>query len=196
MAAGASAKVPAVRSQRLVAGAAVTAALALIALPGPAGSGTSWPMRPVEAASLRQLAAGASRPAGEMAQLDPDHRSAGHVAPDAAWVEPGVSTDPVSGRPPVVQPRSPVGSVAQAPRRTITGFASFYDNGTTAMRLPRGTLVVICGAGGCIERRVTDYGPSARIHPERVVDLYRPDFFAICGCPSWSGTTRVTVHIY
>ena len=52
------------------------------------------------------------------------------------------------------------------------------------MRLPRGTIVVICGNGGCVERVVTDYGP---IKPSRVVDLYRPDFFAICGCASWSG---------
>ena len=30
----------------------------------------------------------------------------------------------------------------------------------------------------------------------RIVDLYTPDFFAICGCPSWSGTTQVTVSVY
>jgi hypothetical protein len=40
---------------------------------------------------------------------------------------------------------------------------------------------------------VTDYGPVA---PDRIIDLYRPDFFAICGCSSWSGTTTVTVHVY
>ncbi len=48
------------------------------------------------------------------------------------------------------------------------------------MRLPRGTVVIICGGGGCIERTVTDYGPQ---DPARVVDLYKPDFFRICGCP-------------
>jgi hypothetical protein len=26
--------------------------------------------------------------------------------------------------------------------------------------------------------------------------MYRPDFFRICGCPSWSGTVWVTVSIY
>ena len=30
----------------------------------------------------------------------------------------------------------------------------------------------------------------------RIVDLYKPDFFDICGCPSWSGTTKVTVYVY
>jgi hypothetical protein len=85
--------------------------------------------------------------------------------------------------------------VFKPPRYTLRGYATFYDNGTTAMRLPRGTVVVICGAGGCVERVVNDYGPSAA-NPERIVDLYRPDFFRVCGCPSWSGTTRVTVRVY
>ena len=61
------------------------------------------------------------------------------------------------------------------------------------MRLPRGTIVIICGAGGCIERVVNDYGPQA---PSRIVDLQRADFFEICGCPSWSGVVDVTVHVY
>ena len=33
--------------------------------------------------------------------------------------------------------------------------------GTTAMRdVPRGTHIVICGAAGCLETVVSDYGPS------------------------------------
>ena len=79
------------------------------------------------------------------------------------------------------------------PRYTLSGYATFYDNGTTAMRLPRGTVVVICGNGGCLERVVNDYGPQKEI---RIVDLYRPDFFRICGCGWWSGTTWVTVRVY
>ena len=58
---------------------------------------------------------------------------------------------------------------------------------------PRGTVVKICGKGGCIVRVVNDYGPQKK---SRVVDLYRPDFFAICGCPSYAGTTQVTVYVY
>jgi len=61
------------------------------------------------------------------------------------------------------------------------------------MRLPRGTVVRICGAGGCILRTVTDYGPQL---PERIVDMYRPDFFRICGCASGSGIVQVTVSVY
>ena len=42
--------------------------------------------------------------------------------------------------------------------------------------------------------RVTDYGPKAGT--SRIIDMYRPDFFKICGCSSVSGTTKVTVSIY
>ena len=61
------------------------------------------------------------------------------------------------------------------------------------MRLPRGTVVKICGNGGCIVRVVNDYGPQKK---SRVVDLYRPDFFAICGCPSLGRHHQVTVYVY
>jgi len=55
-------------------------------------------------------------------------------------------------------------------------------------------VIVICGAGGCIERIVNDYGPSKA--GGRLIDMYRPDFFKICGCGWWSGTTEVTVRVY
>ena len=64
-------------------------------------------------------------------------------------------------------------SSRKPPKYTLHGEATFYDNGTTAMRLPRGTIVIICGGGGCIERVVNDYGPQK---PSRIVDLYRAGF--------------------
>jgi hypothetical protein len=64
------------------------------------------------------------------------------------------------------------------------------------MRLPRGTTVIICGGGGCIERVINDYGPVYDPSKGRIVDLYRPDFFDICGCPWFAGTTWVTVSVY
>ena len=91
------------------------------------------------------------------------------------------------------QPETAPGAARKPARFTLKGEATFYGAGSTAMRLPRGTVVIICGGGGCIERTVTDYGPQ---DPARVVDLYKPDFFRICGCPSWSGVTNVTVHVY
>jgi hypothetical protein len=92
-------------------------------------------------------------------------------------------------------PNVPVSWSWKPPRYTLSGYASFYDYGTTAMRdVPRGTTIVICGAGGCIQRVVNDYGPAKSTG--RIIDMYRPDFFAICGCGWWSGTTQVTVRVY
>jgi len=88
------------------------------------------------------------------------------------------------------------GSALKPPRYKISGYATFYANGTTAMRLPRGTTVIVCGAGGCVERVINDYGPIYDPSKNRIVDLYTPDFFAICGCPWYAGTTRVTVSVY
>ena len=99
--------------------------------------------------------------------------------------------------PPELARRPPgSGTALKPPRYELSGYATFYANGTTAMRLPRGTTVIICGAGGCLERVIYDYGPSASAGHSRIVDLYTPDFFAICGCASWAGTTAVTVSVY
>ena len=54
-------------------------------------------------------------------------------------------------------------------------------------------VVVICGKAACIERVINDYGP---ITESRVVDLYKPDFFEVCGCEWWEGITPVTVRVY
>ncbi len=77
----------------------------------------------------------------------------------------------------------------------LRGIASWYDNGTTAMRWPRGARIRICGPGGCVNRVVTDWGPDLRLHPDRVVDLMPVDFVRVCGCSLRIGLTRVTVQI-
>jgi hypothetical protein len=174
----------------------LTTALALVALPGLSSSRTPISNGPVDAAALQTVTSPANATVLRIEGLDDAQRSAGFVAPEARFLEPGEPGRPIADRPAVDQPASAALSVARPPRYTLSGVASFYDNGTTAMRLPRGTLVVICGRGGCVERRVTDYGPNAAIHPDRIVDLYRPDFFRVCGCPSFSGTAQVTVRVY
>jgi hypothetical protein len=174
----------------------LTAALALVALPGLAGSRVPSPIEPVPAGAFQPLTVLGEdqRPAISIAPVDAAHVSAGSLTAQTAIVEPGAPQDPgTRGRTSPNQPDAGAGSIRKPPRYTLTGGATFYDNGTTAMRIPRGTRVIICGPGGCIERVVNDYGPQK---PSRVVDLYRPDFFAICGCPSWSGTTTVTVYVY
>ena len=173
------------------------AALALVALPGLAGSRAPSSIEPLPVSAFQSLPvpANEARSVPSIGPLDGAFVSAGAVTVKDSFIEPGVApefTGPTHRRT-VDQPEPGAGTAQKPPKYQLTGSATFYDNGTTAMRLPRGTIVVICGAGGCIERTVTDYGPQ---RADRIVDLYRPDFFAICGCASWSGTTTVTVSVY
>ena len=174
----------------------ISTALALVSLPGLAGSRVPSAVEPVPAGAFQpySIPAPEARSPITIAGLDAAHQSIDALDGETAIYEPGEEPDagPTS-RTRVDQPEIAAGSARRPPRYSLSGDATFYDNGTTAMRLPRGTLVIICGGGGCIERVVTDYGPQA---PGRIVDLYRPDFFRICGCPSWSGVTKVTVHVY
>jgi hypothetical protein len=192
------------RRRTVVAIAALIAVLALTGLPVPAESSAPRTARTTDPATFTSVTVPANALAQdapgllaaaprEPARLDPVRRSAGHLAPGASIREPGVEPAVPTGRPMVDQPAAPSGKAWRPPKYKISGYATFYDNGTTAMRLPRGTVVRICGDGGCIERVVNDYGPQKKI---RIVDLYRPDFFKICGCGSWSGTTWVTVSVY
>jgi hypothetical protein len=182
------------RRRPVVAVAALIAAFALAGLPGPVGSSqpsaTTLDLQPAAFTSVMIQADAPALEARGVSEAAP----VADVALDAPYVITGAAPAAPATRPSVDQPETGKASAWKEPKRTIKGFASFYDNGTTAMRLPRGTVVRICGKGGCIERRVTDYGPVAR--NGRIVDLDRSDFFRVCGCPSWSGTTKVTVSIY
>ena len=186
------------RPSRTVARAALIAALAVGALPGLVGSHEPAPTRSVDAALFEHVTL--ATPPGQQGlgsmRLDAAGRSAGPLAASDAFVDAG------AGGFDVLETRALPTAVAaasewdwQPARATLRGAASFYDFGTTAMRdVPRGTTVVICGNGGCIQRVVNDYGPAKRTG--RIIDMYRPDFFAICGCASFSGTTTVTVRVY
>jgi hypothetical protein len=174
----------------------ISTALALVSLPGLAGSRVPSAVEPVPAGAFQPYAVPAqeARSPITIAGLDPAHRSVGVVGGETTIYEPG--EDPDAGptdRADLDQPETAAESARKPPRYMLKGEATFYSAGSTAMRLPRGTLVIVCGGGGCIERTVTDYGPQ---DPARVIDLYKPDFFRICGCPSWSGVTNVTVDVY
>jgi hypothetical protein len=187
-----------VRPSRLVAGSALTAALVLGALPGIAGSAGPTPDSVLDPSAFQsvQVPAFASTDLA-VEPLDNAFSAAGAIDETTMLVEPGKEPRRVVlGRPTVAVPAAQVGSALKPPRYRISGYATFYANGTTAMRLPRGTTVIVCGAGGCVERVINDYGPIYDPSNHRIVDLYTPDFFAICGCPSWAGTTWVTVSIY
>ena len=179
-------------------GAALTAALALGALPGYVGSAGPSPATAIDPSAFQsvQVPAFAST---EFAVEPPDDalRAANAVDASAVFTERGKEPARViPARPKVSVPAPDIQSALKPPRYKMSGYATFYDNGTTAMRLPRGTTVIICGDGGCIERVINDYGPAANAGLGRIVDLYRPDFFDICGCPWFSGTTWVTVSVY
>jgi hypothetical protein len=182
------------RRRTVVAGAALIAALALAALPVPAGSHVPSQASDSAQAAFTSVVVSADAPAqGTGGAADPALASAGAVSATDVFREPGRRPKVPKARPAVDQPVSPSGKTWKEPRYTVTGTATFYHHGSTAMRLPAGTVVVICGDGGCIQRTINDYGPQSK---SRIADLYAPDFFAICGCPSWSGTTTVTVSVY
>jgi len=184
------------RPSRTVARAALTAALALGALPGLAASHTSSPDRPIDAAAFRQviLASSFDRSGSQIATIDAALGSDGLLGPGARFSE-GIARKVIfPARASVQLPTVSPASSWKPPKYTVSGTASFYSNGTTAMRLPAGTVIVICGAAGCLERVVDDYGPAASTG--RVIDMYKPDFFAICGCAWYSGLTQVTIKVY
>ena len=182
------------RRKAVVAVAALIAAFALAGLASPVGSRSPSTPQGLGPAAFTTVTVPADLPDQDAAGLlDASLRSDGFLDPGASLVEPGRTPKIPTKRTRVDQPGAPSGEVWKPPLYTISGWATFYDNGTTAMRMPRGTVVRICGDGGCIERTVNDYGPIKKV---RIVDLYRPDFFQICGCPWWSGEVWVTVSIY
>jgi hypothetical protein len=187
-----------VRHRTVIATVALLATLALASLPGPAVSTPGTTPAALDPSAFRPLRVDAPILGSSESAVaaEPVPTSAGYLDATTPLFEPGEAPEGTAERPGIVAPTPRGGTAWKPPRYTMSGYASFYDHGTTAMRLPRGTVVRICGAGGCIERVVTDYGPSAKIHPERIADLYRPDFFRICGCASYSGTTWVTVSVY
>lgn len=184
------------RPKPLVASAVLTAALALVALPGIAGSRSPSSASLVDPAAFQPIQIPASTVGRQIAvrPLDLAHESDSRIDESAAFVQPGDEPVRDVSRPSIDLPAPRMGSAQKPPRYTLSGVATFYHHGTTAMRLPRGTTVIICGAGGCVERTITDYGPVAGT--DRIADLYVEDFFTICGCPSWSGETQVTVSVY
>lgn len=115
-------------------------------------------------------------------------------ASEAESPSPGGATETVPETAPVVPVKPPV---AQVPKVSgtdvIRGKASFYDyilksgwsskgHYVCAMRdYPRGTYVRVTNLqnGKVTECKVTDYGPDARVHPDRIIDLSSTAFAAI-----------------
>ena len=149
------------RPSRVVAIAALTAALALGALPGIAGSAGPTPASVLDPSTFQSVQVPAFATTDLAVEpLDAAFSAAGGIDATTTLTEPGKEPKRiVPGRPSVSVPAAHGGSALKPPRYKLTGNATFYANGTTAMRLPRGTTVIVCGAGGCIERVINDYGP-------------------------------------
>ena len=113
-------------------------------------------------------------------------------------VEPGAGR-PTPGRHATASRRS---TSAMPARRTVREAAALHadrrrdllrqrhDRDAPAARHVRGRSAARAAASSASSTT------TGRRRSRRVVDLYRPDFFAICGCPSWAGTTTVTVYVY
>ena len=179
---------------------AIAAAAALVLLTsGALAAGSLAPGFPQplpDAAFRAPLGPGPSVPP----TLDAAQGAAGSLAPGAALAERPDAAPPFS-RPlvPILAARpiarSLPAAAASSTARALHGWASWYDNGTTALRLPRGTRVRIRGPAGCITRRVTDYGPDAVLFPRRIADLTPWDFATVCGCSPARGTVAVGITI-
>jgi hypothetical protein len=180
------------RPSKTVAGAVLSALLALAAVPGLARTGEAVREQDLGAAAFQAVIDTRPGWSFEPGPLDPALRAAGFIDGNSPFIEPG-ETRTVPSKP---SPRIPASKSTwgwKDPKYTLAGDATYYTAGYTAMRLPRGTIVVICGQKACIERVVNDYGP---ITEGRIVDLYKPDFFEVCGCEWWEGVTPVTVRVY
>lgn len=50
-----------------------------------------------------------------------------------------------------------------------------------------GLTVRLCGPADCVTLRQTDYGPSQRIHPDRIADVHPRMFERLCGLDASRG---------
>ena len=187
-----------VRPRSVVVGAVLTAALALVAAPGLAGSRMptqrAEPLRqprssrsgstrrqPATAAASMRWTLPCDRPAGAGAARGVHRtrrRAGGSEAPGG----------------PAAQRERPVGRQA----------ASLHAQWLRDLTTTTGRRPCACRearSSGSAGRRVRRAGHQ-RLRPEREFrpagssTSWRPDFFAVCGCPSFAGTSRVTVGVY
>ena len=165
------------RTRLIVAVAALMAATALVALPGPAGSQSPSQVRPIEQAALAVLTipGDAITEATSPSALDPALRSAGWLGSDSGLSEPGLAdanrVKPVSAQPVLPALRYVKNywrfdqniswyGVGFYGKRTACGLA--YTKtllGVAHRSLPCGTLVTFQANGVTVTVPVIDRGP-------------------------------------
>lgn len=169
------------RTRIIVAVAALMAASALVAVPGPAGSSAPSAARTIDSAELRVVSV--ALPAGSAAtsipELSPAQGSAARLSPGSVFVEPGLAVAAVErARPATDQPEPPVGVILKnywrydpnvswyGPgfygRRTACGYAlTTTIIGVAHRTLPCGTLIEFRNPanGRTVTMAVIDRGP-------------------------------------
>src|SRR5829696_2568658 len=125
-----------------VARAVLTAALAIGALPGLVGSFEPGKTRDIDAAAFDHINLATARDRQADGQVLPDTagRSEGALEPAEVIEEPDAVAGWADERADPSVPDPEAGTAWKNPRYVVTGSASFYDHGTTAMRLPAGTV--------------------------------------------------------
>jgi hypothetical protein len=168
-----------VRPRNVVARVAIVAALALVAVPGMAGSAPPSALAPVDPALFRAVEVGSIERTVTSTQLDPAFRSDGALDEESLLLEPAIEIE-LPERPEIDQPTAPTG-VIKVPVWRFDREVSFYGPGfygkrtacglayTTTLQgvahrtLPCGTKVTFRNPanGRTITVPVIDRGPYA-----------------------------------
>ena len=182
---------PPMRPSTLVVGLALTAALALVALPGLTGSRAPRPSEPVPVGALQPLPDSGSGSRHAIAGRRPRRVASsaeGAVPLDATFIEPGEA--PKSGPTTRAQGRPARRHAAIGPQAAEV---QAHGHGHVLLGRDDGDAPAAGHGRHHLRRRRLRRAGHQRLRPaqgsDRIVDLYKPDFFDICGCPSWSGTT-------
>lgn len=168
---------PDLKRDRLVAGAVLTAALALVAVPGPAGSRSPGGDLALASERLQSVVLDAALAGAATSTFDPALRSSSALEADSALPEPAAESD-VPARPAIDQPEAKAGATELNPwrrdnnvswygpgfygRRTACGVALTKTVVGVAHRsLPCGTKIVFRNPanGRTVVARVIDRGP-------------------------------------
>ncbi len=168
------------RRPKVVAIAALIAALATVAVPGPVGSRAPSPL-PTPSTDLFatvETVAAVRGPVMTPSPLDPGARSDGNLVEGSTLYEPDLNSEPPQARPPAAQPQARAGSIAKNSwrldrnvswygpgfygKRTACGYAMTESLvGVAHKSLPCGTLISFKNPanGRIVTAPVVDRGP-------------------------------------
>ena len=164
------------RRPKVVAIAALIAAFATVAVPGPAGSRAPSPLSTPSVDLFASVEIAAVRgPVMTPSPLDPGARSDGNLDESSTMFEPALSDEPLQARPPAAQPRASTGTIKKNTWR-LDGNVSWYGPGFYGKRTACGhamteSLVGVAHRTLACGTRITFKNPAnGRIVTAPVVD--------------------------